>query len=81
MTSPVRHEQFLGHLSIRLPDGYIQYCVVRESHYALFLGRLYEILEIILQSGLNRPVRVNYKGDYAGAVPVFIKRLEDARTV
>jgi len=67
--------EFFGHLSIRLPNGYVQHVVIRENHYARFLGRLYEVLETVFKSGVN-PEKVNYKGDYAGAVPTFLKDFE-----
>jgi len=65
-------QEYFGLLSVRLPDGYVQYCVVRESHYVRFLGRLYEIAQLLLESSLDKPIRYRYSGDYAGAVKVSL---------
>lgn len=73
-------KRFFGRLTIRLPDGYVEYSVIRERSYEKFLGRLQEALQNILKSGPEGNVKVNYKGDFAGALYEFMKRAKEGQS-
>jgi len=71
-------KRLVGELTVVLPDGYVERCIIKERGEKRYLERLKENLEIILKNSPkeNGNIKINYSGPYAAGIYDFLKSRE-----